>query len=235
MKQVKRFIPLGVILILMLSAYFSGALNAFTFDNMKDYRHQLKEFVAQHYVLAPLIFILLYVVIAALSLPVGIYLTFLSGFLFSQPLCTLYVIIGATLGASIIFLAAKWAFTDFLHQRAASYLSQMEAGFQKNAVSYMLFLRLIPAFPFWLVNLAPAFFGISFFTFFWTTAIGIIPATFVFTQAGSGLGAIFDNEGAFTLQSVLNRDVKIALCALGIFALLPLIYRYLKSRKAKIP
>ena len=109
----------------------------------------------------------------------------------------------------------------------------MEMGFQKNAVSYMLFLRLFPVFPFWLVNLAPSIFGIPLWTFFWTTAIGIIPATYVFTQIGQGLGAVFDTQGAFSIDAVLNRDVKIALCALGIFVLLPAIHSIWKTRTKK--
>ena len=151
MNRFKRFIPLGILIIIAVIAYFSGILHYFSFDMMKQYRQQLNDFVAIHSLSAPLIFILLYITIAALSLPVGIYLTCLAGFLFTQPFATIYVVIGATLGASIIFLAARYAFADFLHQRAAPYLSQMEKGFQENAVSYMLFLRLIPAFPFGLL------------------------------------------------------------------------------------
>ena len=103
----------------------------------------------------------------------------------------------------------------------------MEKGFQENAVSYMLFLRFVPLFPFWLVNIAPAFFGVSLATFFWTTLIGVVPGTLVFTLAGGGLEHLFESNEPFSLNSVFNTEIKFALLLLGITALIPIFLKKL--------
>lgn len=230
--KIKPYLPLLVILVIMAVAYFSGFLDMFTLEYLKKHRMILIAFVNMYPILGPLIFIICYILVAALSLPVGIYLTLLGGFLFSQPWCTLYVVLGATLGASCLFLATRTALQDLLHAKTAPFLSKkMSEGFKQNAWSYMLSLRLIPLFPFWLVNLAPAFLNVPFFTFFWTTAIGIIPATFAFTQVGAGLGAILDSDGPLNLTALLNHEVKIALIALGIVALLPVIIKQFSKKE----
>lgn len=232
MEKVKKWLPLIFIICLMIIAYFSGILNYFTFEKLQMHRHELVHFVSAHWILAPLLYILLYIVVAALSLPVGIFFSLLGGFLFAQPLSTLYIVVGATTGATLVFIAAKTAFRDFLRKKAGGFLEKMESGFRENAVSYMLFLRLVPLFPFWLVNLAPAFFDVRLITFIWTTFVGIIPGAFVFAQAGAGLGAILDSDQGLSLSTIFNWQVKIALIALGIFALIPiLIKKYRKNAR----
>lgn len=186
--------------------------------------------VELHEVLAPFIFICIYSAAISLSLPVGATLSVIAGFLFSQPYCTIYVVFGATLGASFLFFLAKTTYMRHMKQmlgekERSAFKQQVIRHFEEDATSYLLFLRLVPIFPFWLVNLVPAFFKISFFTFFWTTLIGIIPASFVYTQAGVGLGAILDAGNTLNPQAVFNGQVKIALAALGIFALLPVIIK----------
>lgn len=227
----KRFLPLLIILTLMVLVYASGLTDFLTFEALKDNRQMLLAFVNTHPILAPAAFILLYAAATALSIPGAVFLTLFGGFLFPQPLSTIFVVTGATSGAVIIFLAAKTAFGDILKEKAGKRLNKMRAGFQENATSYMLFLRLVPLFPFWLVNLAPAFFGVPLFTYAWTTFVGIIPGAFVYTQAGTGLGAILDSGEKFTLKGLFNPDVKIALVALGIFALLPVIIKKIWKRK----
>jgi len=107
----------------------------------------------------------------------------------------------------------------------------MRNGFQKNAASYFLFFRLVPPFPFWLVNLAPAFLGVSMWTFVWTTFVGIIPGAFVFTQAGAGLGEILKQNQELSLSTLFNFQVKVALIALGFFALLPIFIKKLFKKE----
>jgi uncharacterized membrane protein YdjX (TVP38/TMEM64 family) len=229
MDKIKKWIPFLVIVILMLIAYFSGILHYFSFAKLQMHRHTIVAFVTEHWVVSPLLFIFLYIIVAALSLPVGVFLSLLGGFLFTQPFSTLYIVIGATIGASFIFLAAKTALADLLKQKASKFLPKIEAGFRENGVSYLLFLRLVPLFPFWLVNLAPAFLGVRLRTFVWTTFVGIIPGAFVFAQAGAGLGAILDANQGFSIDGIFNWQVKIALIALGIFALIPIVVK--KMRK----
>lgn len=204
----------------MLTIYFSGLTDYLTFDSIKEHRELLQSHIEAHPILMPILFMILYVVVVALSLPGGAVLTLLGGFLFGLT-STVYVVVAATVGASTIFLAARTALGDILKKKAGPFLAKMEKGFQKNVVSYLLFLRFIPVFPFWLVNLAPAFFNVRLWTYFWTTFIGIIPGSYVYTQAGSGLGAIFDEGKPFSVDSVFNLQIKIALIALAVSSLIP--------------
>jgi len=103
----------------------------------------------------------------------------------------------------------------------------MEGGFQKNAASYLLFLRFIPLFPFWLVNIAPAFFNVKTRTYIWTTFVGIIPGSYVYAQAGSGLGTIFEEGKSFSFNSVFNTQMNFALVLLALFSLIPILVKNL--------
>ena len=122
-------------------------------------------------------------------------MTIAGGFLFGTLTTTVVVVVGATIGAIALFLAARYAFFDALHAKAGPALLKMEKGFQENALSYLLVLRLIPLFPFWLVNLVPALLGVPLRTYVIGTALGIIPGTFVFASVGNGLGTLLE-EGA---------------------------------------
>jgi len=229
----KRFLPLLIILILMGATYFSGVYKYFTFETLQQQHQVLKAFVGAHPITTPILFMLLYGVSTSLSLPGGAILSLIGGFLFPIPWSTLYVLIGATIGASVIFLVAKTAFGDFFRRKAGPFLKKMERGFEKNAWSYLLFLRFVPLFPFWLVNIAPAFFKVSLLTFAWTTFVGIIPGAYVFTQTGAGLSAIFEAGETFSIGSIFNIQLRIALIALGIFSLLPILIKRLVRKGPK--
>ncbi len=224
----KKWVPLIIIVILMVIAYFSGATKYLTFANIKENREVILSYVDQYPILIPLAFIMTYIFMTALSLPGGALLSILGGFIFGVPLSTVYVAISATIGATLIFLAARTAVGGLLKKKAGPFLSKMEVGFHKNAASYLLFLRLIPLFPFWLVNLAPAFFNVRTRTYIWTTFVGIIPGTYVFTQAGYGLGAIFESGKEFSVEGVFNTEIKIALVVLALFALIPIFVKKLR-------
>ncbi|MCB1135632.1 MAG: TVP38/TMEM64 family protein [Chlamydiia bacterium] len=220
-----KVIPATVLLVAMTAAYWLDFGSYLSFDTLKMHRHMLQAYVLDHPWQAPAFFVAIYTVSTALSLPGGAFLSLFGGFLFPQPWALLYVLLGATLGALAVFGAAKSALAELFRKKAGGLLEQMSEGFQDNAVSYLLFLRLVPLFPFWLVNLAPAFFGVAVTTFAWTTFVGIIPGAFVFTQAGAGLGMIFDSGESFSLSALFNRDMKIALIALGLFALIPIFLK----------
>ncbi len=230
MRKYIHWLPIIVIFLMMIAAYFLGAANYFTYEMLKERHMALETFVKVHYLAASAIFIGTYIVSTALSLPVGIYISLIGGFLFAQPWSTLFVVFGATIGACILFLAAKTALRDLLTQKYTGTLSKMKKGFNENAASYLLFLRLVPIFPFWLVNLASALFGVRFWTFVWTTAVGIVPAAFVFTQFGAGLGAVFEGKKEFSLNNVFNNDVKIALAGLAILVVIPVVVKKIHKR-----
>ena len=228
--KLRRLIPVAILLLLMLAVYLLGLHELFTYESLKEHRDTLKGLVHRHPYLAPFIYIVVYAFSTSLSIPGGTLLSIFGGFLFPQPYSTLFVVIGATIGATAIFSVARTLIGEGLREKAGPRLQKMRKGFQENAANYLLFLRLVPLFPFWLVNLAPAFFGVSLVTFIWTTVVGIIPGAFVLTQAGVGLDAIFASGEAFTINTIFNNQIKIALAALGFFALLPVLIK--KMRKA---
>ncbi len=159
------------------------------------------------------------------------------GFLFGTFEAAVYVVIGATLGATGIFLAAKTAFGDVLHARAGPALQKMEAGFQENALSYLLVLRLIPLFPFWLVNIVPAFLGVPLRTYVIGTFFGIIPGVLVFASVGSSIGGVldsFDPDDPPDLGSIIFQPENLLpLLGLAVLSLLPIVYRRIKARRAR--
>jgi uncharacterized membrane protein YdjX (TVP38/TMEM64 family) len=183
--------------------------------------------------LAGLIYIAIYALVIALSVPGGAVLTIAGGFLFGSVIATLLVVFAATLGATLVFLIAKTALGDPLRARASPFLKRMEAGFQEDALNYLLVLRLIPIFPFWIVNLVPAFLGVPLRTYVLGTFVGIIPGSFVFASVGAGIGSVLDSGEEFSPSSVLTPQIVIALVGLAALALLPVAYRKLKARAAR--
>jgi len=230
--QLKKYLPLIMIGMGMLAIYFSGLYHYLSFDMLRMYHTTLKEYVGMHPIALVVLFCLTYIVSTALSIPGAVFLTLLGGYLFPQPLSTILVVLSATCGAILIFLAARTALKDTLKEKAGPFLSKMEKGFKENAANYLLFLRLVPVFPFWLVNIAPAFFDIPLLTYAWTTLIGIIPGTLVFTLAGAGLDDILQNNEPFTLNSIFNFKIKIALLLLGVTALVPILWKKFKKEQA---
>lgn len=222
-----RYLPLFFIIILAILAYSFDLTSYLSLQELNKHHVNLKSYVTTHSYSAPLIFVLCYIVFTTLALPVDTFLILLGGYLFPQPYSLVYVTLGASTGATLLFLSAKSAFGDFFFRWASPFLKRMEKGFKENVASYMLFLRLTPIFPFWLVNISPAFFGVSLFTYYWTTVIGIIPFAFIFTLAGSGLYAILDANQELTIDRLFNSNVKLALLGLGILAFVPLCLRRL--------
>ena len=135
-----------------------------------------------------------YIVVVALSVPGGALLTITGGFLFGWLVGGLSTVIGATIGATIVFLIAKTSLGETLAAKAGPWMAKLSEGFRNDAMNYLLFLRLVPAFPFWLINLAPALLNVPLSTFVIATFIGIIPGTFAFAFLGAGLDSIIDKQ-----------------------------------------
>lgn len=230
-----RIIPLAI-LVAGFVAFFAFDLDRYvTFAALKAHRQALTDFVAGYRILAPLLFILVYAVSTAVSLPGGAVLTITGGFLFGSVPASIYVIIGATIGATVLFLAARTAIGEPLRERTGPALRRMEEGFRKNAFSYLLFLRLIPIFPFWLVNLVPAFLGVPVRTYVIGTAIGIIPGSFVYASVGNGLGALFDAGKTPDLGIIFQPEILIPIIGLALLSLLPVFYKKFKGKDAPPP
>ena len=149
--------------------------------------------------------------------------------MFGTALSIAVVVFAATLGAVAIFLIARYALADYFRAKMGSAGDRIEAGFRENALSYLLFLRLIPVFPFWLVNLVPAFVGVSLRTYAIGTFVGIIPGSAVFCSVGNGLGLVFDAGGTPDLGIIFQPKILGPIFALAIMSLLPVIYRRIRS------
>ena len=198
---------------------------------MKENRANLLDLVARYGVLAGLGFMAVYALVAAFSIPGGAILTITAGFLFGPFIGTCYVVVGATLGACALFLAARTAFADLLRAKAGAAIQKMEAGFKENALNYLLVLRLVPLFPFFVVNLVPAFLGVPLRVYVIGTFIGIIPGTFVYSLVGNGLGAIFDRGEVPDLGTIFQPQFLAPILGLAVLAVIPVIYKKLKARK----
>lgn len=232
----RRLLPLGILALGLVAFYAAGLDEYIDFAVLRDNRAAIVNWVAQSQALAALAFILIYIAVIAFSLPVGAVLTVAGGFLFGTVPAAIYVVVGATLGATILFMAARTAFADFLRRKATGPLFQkMRAGFQDDAFSYLLILRLVPLFPFWLVNLVPALLGMRLRTYVLGTFLGIIPGSVVFAHVGAGLGAVFDRGEAPDLDVVLEPRILSAIIALAVLALLPVVYKRYKARKGRRP
>ncbi len=229
--ELKRLWPLAV-LAAGFTLYFVTGLDSYVnFEALRDNQAWLLEYVEHYGAMTAVAFMLVYIAVVALSLPGGAFFTVLGGFLFGHVLGAIYVVIAATLGATILFFIAKTAIGDALEARMAPWLKRMEKGFQENALSYLFVLRLIPLFPFFVVNLVPAFLGVPLRTYFLATLFGIIPGTVVYAQVGAGLGSIFEAGETLTLSGILTPDVILGLVGLAMLSLLPIGYKKFKERR----
>lgn len=223
--SLRRLWPLAV-LAAGLALFLALGLDRYvSLDALRENRQALSEWVAAHRLLAMLAYMGLYAAMVAFSVPGALVATLTGGFLFGTLMGGTLTVIAATLGATIVFAAAKSALGDLLRAKAGSALQRMEEGLRENAFSYLLVLRLVPIFPFFLVNLAPAFLGVGLPTFIAATFIGIIPGTFVFASLGNGLGAVFDAGRSPDLGLIFEPQIIGPILALAALALLPVIYR----------
>jgi uncharacterized membrane protein YdjX (TVP38/TMEM64 family) len=228
--NVKRLWPIAVLIAGFILFFVTGLDQYITFEALREHRTWLLEQVETNALITSLTFMVIYILVVAFSLPGGAILTIIGGFLFGLVFGTTFVVISATIGATALFLVAKTTIGDALKARMGPWLQKMEQGFQENAFSYLLAMRLIPLFPFFVVNLVPAFLGVQLKTYFLATLIGIIPGSVVFIQVGAGLGSILDSGKEFSVSNILTLDVILALCGLAILSLLPILYKKLKGR-----
>jgi len=242
---IKRFLPIVILVSVAILVISQGWHKYLTLEQLVLNREMLTSYVETHLFLALAVFMTIYIVIVALSLPGGALLTVAGGFLFGWILGGASVVVSATLGAVILFLIARSSIGDVLAAKAGPWLEKLSQGFQDGAFNYLLFLRLVPAFPFWLVNLAPALLGVNLRTFVVATFIGIIPGTFAFAFLGSGLDSVIQaqqeaNQACMSgtevcdfkldVGALVTPELLIALGALGVVALLPI---FLKKRRAR--
>jgi len=212
---------------LAIGAFFYFDLGQFlSLAALKDNRNHLLAFTDSNYVAAVGIFIVAYAIVTGLSLPGAVILTLAGGFAFGAVLGTVFVNLGATTGAAVAFLVARYLLRDTVEQKFGKSLRPLQEGFAKNAFSYLLTLRLIPLFPFFVVNLASGLTRVTAGTYIGATALGIIPGSFVYAYAGRQLGTIN------SLKEIASPNVIGAFALLGLLALVPVVYKKLAPKSA---
>jgi len=243
----RRLLPLVAVGVLAVIAYVAVGKGALSLDALVRHREAIDVFITNHWLVALLAFIAFYVLVVGLSVPGAVFLTVAGGFLFGVAAGLMAVVIGATIGATLIFLIARTALGETLLRRAGPAAQRLAQGFRDEAFSYLLFLRLVPAFPFFLVNLVPAVAGVRLAPFVAATALGVIPAAFVYTLAGAGLDSIIAAQKAsyqgcvaaggsdchfvFDAKDILTPQMLGVLVALGLLALLPVVVKRLLARR----
>ena len=227
--SMRRLLPLAVIAA-GFGGFFALGLNDFvSFDALQTHRGTLMAWTESHYALSVVGFIGVYTVVVALSLPVAVLFTPVAGFLFGTLLGAAYSVVAATIGATAVFLAARYAVADWVESKAGPTLRKMEDGFREDAFNYLLVLRLVPIFPFWLVNLVPAVLGVRLSTYVLGTALGIIPGGLVYASVGNGLGAVFEAGGTPDFNVILKPDILFPLLGLAALSLVPIAYKKWKK------
>ncbi len=186
---------------------------------IKQHRDALLAFTQQHRVAALAAAFAIYVLVVAFSVPGAAVLSLTLGFLFGRWVGTALTVTAATIGATLVFLGARYLFADFARRRLGNWYARVSAGFAAHGFSYLLFLRLVPVFPFFLVNLAPAIADLPLRTYVVATFIGIIPGSFVFVNLGEALGRIDST------RDLVSPSTLIALTLLGVVALVPVALR----------
>jgi len=227
----KRWIIAGVAVALLLALRFTGLGELLSLDTLARHRATLTGWVAANPLLVAAGFMAIYTAAVAFSVPGAVVLTLTGGFLFGAVLGTALTVLAATAGATLVFLFARAVFGADALARLGPRAQTLATGIQRNAWSYLLVLRLVPLFPFFLVNLVPAFAGVRLPVFVGTTLLGIIPGTAVFSLSGAGIGRVLDAGGTPTLAGILTPEIILALCGLAALALLaiPLRKRFTSS------
>ena len=238
----RRWWPVLGIAAAMVAAYVLGLHSYLSLETVALNRDLLKDFVANHMALAIAIFLASYIAVVALSLPIAAVMSIAGGFLFGWKLGVPVVVASATLGGFLVFEAVRSSFGHVLAKRSGPFLQKLSCGFSEDAFSYLLFLRLVPVFPFFAVNAVAGLCKVKRRTFLAATVIGIIPASIAFTWLGTGLDSIIDAQAArhreclasgaaecnfhLELGALLTRDIVLAFVALGVVALIPVAFKY---------
>jgi len=224
----RRLVPLGLLVVAGIAFIVAGGHKYLSFAALSENRDWLCSLVTSWGIVAALLYVAVYGLLVALSVPGAAVLTIAGGFLFGTWLGALCAVIGATLGATMIFLAAR-AGLGGLAQRAGRVAGKVEAGFRADAFNYLLVLRLVPIFPFWLVNLVPALVGVRLTTYVLATFLGIIPGTFVYASIGNGLGDVVEEPD---LRILFKPSVLVPIVGLALLALIPVGYKRWRAKKA---
>ena len=231
-----RLLPFGIILAGLALSYAFGLQDYLSLSYLGESRTALKAYVAANFLSSAALFMVIYIVAVAFSLPAATILTVFGGFLFGWLAGGLMVVIAATIGGCILFLAARSALGGFLRDKVGGRAAALAEGFKKDAFSYLLVLRLAPIFPFFFVNIAPALFDVTLRTFAAATFLGIIPGTFAYAFLGQGLDSVLDaaqkSGTQASISDLVTPQITLAFAGLACVAAIPIIIKKLRSKPA---
>lgn len=228
----KRLPILLIAVIALLGAYFLREY--LTFEALSANREALIALRDANYLLSVAGFVTVYMVVVAFSLPGATIMTLSGGFLFATFPGALYNVTGATLGATAIFLAARWGFGAQLRARldvAEGAVKKIKTGIDENQWSMLFLIRLVPAVPFFLANLIPAFLDVPLRRFVISTFLGIIPGAVVYTSVGAGLGAVFAAGETPDLGVIFEPHILLPILGLCLLAALPILINAVRGQK----
>lgn len=228
--HLKSFAPLLVLLGGLGFALSQGWQEHLTLEGFSKNLGWLDAQIASNFVLVFLGYMAVYAAATAFMVPAS-FLTIAGGVLFGLAFGTAGTVIGATIGASILFLAAKTSIGESLRSIVGPFIDKMQKGFNEDALSYMFALRLIPAFPFAVVNIAPAILGAKFRDYFITTLFGIIPGTLAYTWIGVAVGDTLRAGDDVDIGTLAANFIP-AFVALGVVALIPVVYKKFFAKKS---
>jgi len=230
---VKRLLPLGVIAAALTAFFALGGPEYINLESLKNNREALAGFVNDNFLIAFVGFIALYAILVGISFPGAGFLSIFGGFLFGTFTAVFGIVLGATIGACIIFLVARNAIGGNLAEKMGPYMKKFEKGLNKNELSYLFLLRLVPIFPFFVVNVVPALFNVKFRNYALSTMFGIIPGSLVYASIGDGASAIFEQGGDLKLTGVMTEPrVLFPIIGLAVLAMIPIAYNKFKTQPA---
>lgn len=214
----RQIITIAILIILAIIIRFSGVLDLFSIETLKSHRQELLLFVVNHYWLAVLLYILLFTLVVATTLPLAGFTTVLAGLLFGVSRGVIYANIGATIGAGFsFFILRHFIFGNTVPERFKPKLAQFTKSMERYGALYLLSMHLMSVLPFFVINALAALANVSFFTFIWTTSLGIIPISILYTYMGQRLGEIS------SISQILTLPVILAFASLAIIAILPVL------------
>ncbi|MBS4715074.1 FAD-dependent oxidoreductase [Aeromonas dhakensis] len=208
----------------LIGAFFAFDLGHYlSLPQLQARQAELAALVERHFGAAALLFVVVYVVSTALSLPGASLLTLAGSAVFGVAWGLLLVSFASSIGATLAFLSARFLLRDWVERRFGDKLASLQAGMKKEGALYLLSLRLIPIFPFFLVNLLMGLTPIRVSTYYWVSQLGMLPGTFVYVLAGSELANLTSTG------NILSPGLMVALTLLG---LMPMLLKGLQRRLA---
>lgn len=232
--RIWRFAPVLFVAAGFAIGYAFGLQDYLSLGFLAEQRQALRATVDANLLWSALLFLLAYIAAVAFSFPAASVLTIFGGFLFGWMIGGALVVVGATIGASILFLATRSAFGGFLRHRVDGVIKKMAEGFRENAFVYLLAIRLAPVFPFFVVNIAAALFDISLGRFVAATFLGILPGTFAYAYLGQGVDSVLVRAQASgreaQISDLVTREITLAFFALALVALIPTVVRQIRKR-----